>query len=217
MAANYSANQYEKAYRPVHLQNWSPARRTKERVTAKEGYTQTIADDRGHLLPSVPRSQASPWGSFMGTWQMPLKMPPARVNLTSRSAAGAANLTKRIQDNPDFLKACNGPRPEILGKLREPEWPGPTLKTEPQAPSPARTPSSRTPGSVSGEVPRSRHPSAGHTPRPPAAERTVASPLPGYFPANTSGPEGLSTMPVRGASAMPVPEPTEVGMQPDPQ
>lgn len=53
----------------------------------------------------------------MGTWQMPLKMPPARVNLTSRSAAGAANLTKRIQDNPDFLKACNGPRPEILGKV----------------------------------------------------------------------------------------------------
>lgn len=26
----FSSLQYEKAYRPVHLQNWSPARRTKE-------------------------------------------------------------------------------------------------------------------------------------------------------------------------------------------
>ena len=58
----------------------------------------------------------------MGTWQMPLKIPPARVSLTSRSAAGAASLTTWIEKDPDFLKASNGLRPEILGKV-------PTLPT----------------------------------------------------------------------------------------
>lgn len=56
----------------------------------------------------------------MGTWQMPLKIPPARVTLTSRTAAGAASLTKWIQKNPDLLKASNGLRPEILGKVPPP-------------------------------------------------------------------------------------------------
>ncbi|XP_070323768.1 protein Flattop isoform X2 [Odocoileus virginianus] len=116
MATNYSANQYEKPFSPKYLQNWSLAKPTKERISSHEGYTQIIANDRGHLLPSVPRSKASPWGSFMGTWQMPLKIPPARAILTSRTAAGAASLTKWIQKNPDLLKASNGLRPEILGK-----------------------------------------------------------------------------------------------------
>lgn len=56
----------------------------------------------------------------MGTWQMPLKVPPARVTLTSRTAAGAASLTKWIQKNPDLLKASNGLRPEIFGKVSVP-------------------------------------------------------------------------------------------------
>ncbi|XP_023496611.1 protein Flattop isoform X2 [Equus caballus] len=116
MATNYSANQYEKAFSPKYLQNWSPAKPTKQSISSHEGYTQIIANDRGHLLPSVPRSKANPWGSFMGTWQMPLKVPPARVTLTSRTAAGAASLTKWIQKNPDLLKASNGLRPEIFGK-----------------------------------------------------------------------------------------------------
>lgn len=53
----------------------------------------------------------------MGTWQMPLRVPPARVALTSRSVAGAASLTEWIQKNPDLLKASNGLRPEIFGKV----------------------------------------------------------------------------------------------------
>ncbi|KAK2116184.1 hypothetical protein P7K49_006810 [Saguinus oedipus] len=121
MATNYSANQYEKAFSSKYLQNWSPAKPTKECISSHEGYTQIIANDRGHLLPSVPRSKANPWGSFMGTWQMPLKIPPARVTLTSRTTAGAASLTKWIQKNPDLLKASNGLHPEILGKSHDPD------------------------------------------------------------------------------------------------
>ncbi|KAM6153568.1 protein Flattop isoform 2-T2 [Erethizon dorsatum] len=121
MATNYSANQYEKAFSPKYLQNWSPAKPPKENISSHEGYTQIIANDRGHLLPCVPRSKASPWGSYMGTWQMPLKIPPARVTLTARTTAGATSLTKWIQKNPDLLKASNGLRPEILGKPHDPD------------------------------------------------------------------------------------------------
>ncbi|XP_036290313.2 protein Flattop [Pipistrellus kuhlii] len=185
MATNYSANQYEKAFSAKYLQNWCLAKPTKEpslkpqyslrfasaslpfpqSIPSHEGYTQIIANDRGHLLPSVPRSKASPWGSFMGTWQMPLKIPPARVTLTSRTAAGAASLTKWIQKNPDLLKASNGLRPEILGKPQEPASQKKPRHSVQQAPSPTIIPGSPATNSSPAQ-PRSAHPSAGHTPGP---------------------------------------------------
>ncbi|XP_037362511.1 protein Flattop [Talpa occidentalis] len=177
MATNYSANQYEKAFSPKYLQNWSPAKPTKERISSHEGYTQIIANDRGHLLPSVPRSKASPWGSFMGTWQMPLKIPPARVNLTSRTVAGAASLTKWIQKNPDLLKASNGLRPEILGKPHDPvslKKPS-TTKTVQQAPSPTIIPNSPDANLNPGDELQSPHPSAGHTPGPQTPVNSLLS------------------------------------------
>ncbi|EPQ16586.1 UPF0740 protein like protein [Myotis brandtii] len=174
MATNYSASQYEKAFSPKYLQNWCLAKPTKERfsstfpqsIPSHEGYTQIIANDRGHLLPSVPRSKASPWGSFMGTWEMPLKIPPARVTLTSRTAAGAASLTKWIQKNPDLLKASNGLRPEILGKPQDPASQKKPQNSVQQAPSPAIIPRSPATDLSSPDQPPSAHPSAGHTPGP---------------------------------------------------
>ncbi|CAO2638313.1 Protein Flattop [Lemmus lemmus] len=167
MATNYSANQYEKAFLPKYLQNWSPAKPTKERAATHEGYTQIIANDQGHLLPSVPRSKASPWGSFMGTWQMPLKVPPARVNLTSRTTAAATSLTKWIQKNPDLLNACNGLRPEISGKPYCPDsQKKPVTKTVQQAANPTIIPSSPAVDGDNADETQSSHPSAGHTPGP---------------------------------------------------
>ncbi|XP_004716621.1 protein Flattop isoform X1 [Echinops telfairi] len=169
MATNYSANQYEKAFSSKYLQNWSPSKSTKESISSHEGYTQIIADDRGHLLPSVPRSKASPWGSFMGTWQMPLKIPPARVTLTSRTMASAASLTKWIQKNPDLLKASNGLCPEILGKPHDPDGQKKLgkktmTKTVQQAPNTTIIPNSPAANCNSPEQLQSPHPSAGHTP-----------------------------------------------------
>ncbi|KAF6292632.1 cilia and flagella associated protein 126 [Rhinolophus ferrumequinum] len=165
MATNYSANQYEKAFSPRFLQNWSPAKPTKQGISSHEGYTQIIANDRGHLLPSVPRSKANPWGSFMGTWQMPLKVPPARATLTARTAAGAASLTRWIEKNPELLKASNGLRPEITGKPHGPDSQKKPRKSAQQAPSPP-APLLNAPGSNlnSPDQLRSPHPSAGHTP-----------------------------------------------------
>ncbi|XP_039368541.1 protein Flattop isoform X2 [Mauremys reevesii] len=65
--------------------------------------------------------KASPWGTFMGTWEMPLKIPPAKLNLTSRSAAAASRLTDWIHKSTALTSACNGLRPQITGKPREPE------------------------------------------------------------------------------------------------
>uniref|UniRef100_A0A8C6RIC8 Protein Flattop n=1 Tax=Nannospalax galili TaxID=1026970 RepID=A0A8C6RIC8_NANGA len=158
---------YEKSFSPKYLQNWSPAKPTKERISSQEGYTQIIANDRGHLLPSVPRSKASPWGSFMGTWQMPLKVPPARVTLTSRTTAAAASLTKWIQKNPDLLKASNGLRPEILGKPHDPDNQQKQkkciTKTVQQAPNPTIIPSSPDIDGDTPNEPQSSHPSAGRS------------------------------------------------------
>ncbi|KAG8507781.1 Protein Flattop, partial [Galemys pyrenaicus] len=170
---------YEKAFSPKYLQNWSPAKPTKERISSHEGYTQIIANDRGHLLPSVPRSQASPWGSFMGTWQMPLKIPPARATLTSRTVAGAASLTKWIQKNPDLLKASNGLCPEIFGKPHDPvsqKKPKSITKTVQQAPSATIIPNSPDVNLNSEDELLSSHPSAGHTPGPQTPVNSLRSP-----------------------------------------
>ncbi|XP_074044267.1 protein Flattop [Macrotis lagotis] len=120
MASNYSANQYENAFASKYLQNWSIAKDNIKHPETHEGYTQIIANDRGHLLPSVPRSKASPWGTFMDTWKMPLQIPPARVDLTGRTAAAANRLVNWVQKNPDLLNACNGLRPEIRGHPQQP-------------------------------------------------------------------------------------------------
>ncbi|XP_012933013.1 protein Flattop [Heterocephalus glaber] len=181
MATNYSAHQYEKAFSPKYLQNWSPAKPIKESISSHEGYTQIIANDRGHLLPSVPHSKASPWGSFMGTWQMPLKIPPARVTLTARTTAGGASITKWIQKNPDLLKASNGLRTEILGKPHDPDSQKKlrksTTKMVQQALCPTIIPSSPTANPDSLDESRSSHPSAGHTPGPQIPCNSFESPL----------------------------------------
>uniref|UniRef100_A0A8D2J6A2 Protein Flattop n=1 Tax=Varanus komodoensis TaxID=61221 RepID=A0A8D2J6A2_VARKO len=110
--------QYEDAYVARKLQNWNLPRVFKEHPSAHEGYTQFIANDRGHLLPSVPRSKASPWGTYLGTWDMPLKIPPAKVNLTSRSVDAAAHLIEWIGKSTALDTACNGFRPQVIGKVK---------------------------------------------------------------------------------------------------
>ncbi|KAF7238584.1 Protein Flattop [Varanus komodoensis] len=120
MATHYSSGQYEDAYVARKLQNWNLPRVFKEHPSAHEGYTQFIANDRGHLLPSVPRSKASPWGTYLGTWDMPLKIPPAKVNLTSRSVDAAAHLIEWIGKSTALDTACNGFRPQVIGKPNDP-------------------------------------------------------------------------------------------------
>ncbi|XP_070551320.1 protein Flattop homolog [Ptychodera flava] len=85
MATHFSANQYEDAFGSKKLQNWTVPHTYKERPSSLEGYTQIIANDRGHLLPGAPRSKESPWGSFVGTWDMPKKIPGNVTTYMARS------------------------------------------------------------------------------------------------------------------------------------
>ncbi|XP_068519339.1 protein Flattop isoform X2 [Anas acuta] len=130
MAARYGAGQYEDAFSAARLQNWEVPQPGGQRPTPRDGSTQILVNDRGHLLPSVPRSQASPWGSFLGTWDMPSRIPPAKLNLTARSAPAAARLTACLRASTALTGACNGLRAEVTGKPQEP-WPDEEASKEP--------------------------------------------------------------------------------------
>uniref|UniRef100_A0A8C5MWT3 Myelin protein P0 n=1 Tax=Leptobrachium leishanense TaxID=445787 RepID=A0A8C5MWT3_9ANUR len=117
MATNYSASQYQSAFNSCNLQNWSVAKSCKQRPSLHDGYTQFVANDMGHLLPDTPRSKENPWGTFVGTWDMPRRIPPAKLNLTSRSAEASKRLTNWMEDSSSFIDSCNGLRPSITGKF----------------------------------------------------------------------------------------------------
>ncbi|XP_025031595.1 protein Flattop [Python bivittatus] len=131
MATHFSSGQYEDAYNSRNLQSWSFPKVTKAHPSAREGFTQFVANDRGHLLPSIPRSKASPWGTYMSTWDMPLKIPPAKVTLTSRSVDAAAQLTQWMNKSAALSQACNGLCPEIIGKPSVPVKKERVLKPSP--------------------------------------------------------------------------------------
>ncbi|XP_073465496.1 LOW QUALITY PROTEIN: protein Flattop [Aquarana catesbeiana] len=140
MATHYSANQYDSGFNPQQLQNWTVPKLYKQRPSTHEGFTQFIANDRGHLLSGVPRAKTSPWGTFLGTWDMPLKIPPSKLSLTSRSADASKRLTQWVENSDPLISASNGLRPTITGKV-------PMEKEGSRKPSP--TPNQRN-GSVTG-------------------------------------------------------------------
>ncbi|XP_061075807.1 protein Flattop [Conger conger] len=90
MATNFSANQYENAFRSQKLQNWTIPKQFKERPTFADGHTTFIATDRGHLLPGVKRATHA--STFVGTWDLPRKISPTYINPTARSLDGQERL-----------------------------------------------------------------------------------------------------------------------------
>lgn len=71
MASNFSANQYERAFCAKSLCNWEVPKWFPEHPHRRTRETRFIANERGHLLPSVERPKSSPWGQYKGTWQLP--------------------------------------------------------------------------------------------------------------------------------------------------
>ncbi|XP_026854028.2 protein Flattop isoform X1 [Electrophorus electricus] len=90
MSSSYSANQYESAFKSHRLLNWTVPKQFKERPSAAEGHTTFIASDRGHLFPKVKRG--SSWPSFQGTWDLPSRIHPVKINPTARSLEGQERL-----------------------------------------------------------------------------------------------------------------------------
>ncbi|XP_028910973.1 protein Flattop isoform X2 [Ornithorhynchus anatinus] len=187
-----------------------------------------------------------PWGTFLGTWEMPLRIPPAQLTLTARSAAGAARLTDWLQESRSLTEACNGLRPQIRGKLQEPpEAPkeGPRVPdrgtatpqapkgTTPLAPAPAPAPG-RPPSKIrASSGPRSPTQPAGTAARKP--ENTAPedpNPGPGRPPSKGGDPQsprsptrspevpdpGPGRPPSEGGDPQSPPSPTRSPEAPDP-
>ncbi|KAM9828030.1 protein Flattop isoform 5-T5 [Syngnathus typhle] len=106
MSSNFSANQYNDAFKPQRLQNWcQPKQPTKvmtalliclqtyhsKASTARQGRTTFIADNRGYLLPGKSK-RGRAWPDFKGTWDLPARIPAQRINPTARSQEGLARL-----------------------------------------------------------------------------------------------------------------------------
>ncbi|CAH1992088.1 unnamed protein product [Acanthoscelides obtectus] len=83
MSKVYSANQYEGSFKPTWLCNWEVPKITSARPKRRIGITSPIADERGHLLPSVPRRQLDPWGDFQSSWRLPKKIDRRTANKIS--------------------------------------------------------------------------------------------------------------------------------------
>ncbi|XP_066062622.1 protein Flattop [Chamaea fasciata] len=99
------AGQYEDAFSPPRMQCWTVPRPPRKLPTPRPP-TAFIADDRGHLLPHAPRSQVSPWGTFLGTWDMPARIPPAWVDVSAREPRAASALLRG--QRRELRRAGNG-------------------------------------------------------------------------------------------------------------
>lgn len=109
MALHFSCNQYQQAFDPRRLQNWNVPHKYRKHPVAYEGFTKIIASDRGHLLPAVPRSTRSPWGTFVGTWDLPRQIPGNK--LTDPTA-------RRTEEYYKNLERRSSGQAVILGRLK---------------------------------------------------------------------------------------------------
>lgn len=80
-----------------------------QRPSSYEGFTQIIANDRGHLKQGVPRSKDSPWGGFVGTWEMPKKIPGNVTTYMSRGDPAIDNIQKTRAEHNEYMRQAVSP------------------------------------------------------------------------------------------------------------
>ncbi|KAK2825313.1 hypothetical protein Q7C36_019240 [Tachysurus vachellii] len=133
MSSSFSANQYDNAFKPNKLQNWTVPKHYKNEPSPAEGDTIFIATDRGHLLPNVKvlkLKRGCPWTSFQGTWDLPKHIPFVHVNPTARSQEGQQRLRawgkvqNPVTSPPGKLNATNKNRrtPQCKGTSDDHEY-----------------------------------------------------------------------------------------------
>ncbi|XP_046554179.1 protein Flattop homolog [Haliotis rubra] len=187
MSINFSANQYENAFKT--LKNWEVPKGFGCYPSSRDGFTQIIASDRGHLCPGVKRDRSSPWGSFVGTWDMPTKVPGNKITNSTARSGGAMEKLVRMKTEGDIilsgqLKRCRIPPPQRIKDGVDDIIAGTTLK--PASPKPA-TPKSAT-GRLSGA-------------REPIVESRIRSGAMNPVPASNTSPKSIE-WPRPGASRM---------------
>ncbi|XP_033641405.1 protein Flattop homolog isoform X2 [Asterias rubens] len=140
-STNSTANRYEQAFDSKRLQNWQLPHTYKERPSRFDGFTQVIANDRGHLLGGVPHSSENPWGKFVGTWDIPLKIPGNVTTFMARSDPAAVGIVKGRKDHEDYMRKAAGSPVKELAKAPSPRRKSP----EKTLASPRQTPPSKSP------------------------------------------------------------------------
>ncbi|XP_071842172.1 protein Flattop-like [Apostichopus japonicus] len=113
MASHFSANQYEKAFDSRRLQHWQLPKSYKERPDSYEGFTQIIANDRGHLMEGVPKSARSPWGEFVGTWDMPRKIPGNITTYMARSDPAVGGIKTQRIVHEQYMEHAKSPKKDL--------------------------------------------------------------------------------------------------------
>ncbi|XP_004530445.1 protein Flattop homolog [Ceratitis capitata] len=74
MAYHFSANQFEKPYNAKRLCNWELPKWYPPRPRSHKKPTKVVANNNGHLLCSVERTDKNPWGYFRSTYELPRKI-----------------------------------------------------------------------------------------------------------------------------------------------
>ena len=77
----------------------------------REGFTQIVTNDRGHLLEGVPRSSKNPWGDFLGTWDLPRKFVGNVTTYMGRTEEAADEI--RAQIGKPVNKSFNKSIPDV--------------------------------------------------------------------------------------------------------
>lgn len=94
MAANFSANQFEKEFKPKSLCNWEVPHWYPKHPRRRTATTNFIANDRGHLLPNIERPKSSPWGRFKSTWELPKSITREQANEINSPKVGWSRWAK---------------------------------------------------------------------------------------------------------------------------
>ncbi|VVC39830.1 Domain of unknown function DUF4812 [Cinara cedri] len=75
MSANYTCNQFDKAFKPTRLGNWEVPKWHLNRPKGRSTITKIIANDNGHLLPGVQKADQKNWaGLYLGTYRLPKRI-----------------------------------------------------------------------------------------------------------------------------------------------
>lgn len=88
-----------------------------QRPSLLEGFTQPISNDRGHILPGIPRSSKSPWGEFVGTWDT--TRPPLKTK-TMKTNAKASNAGNTVVAETTGKERTPSPKQDVTEKAKSP-------------------------------------------------------------------------------------------------
>lgn len=126
MASNFSANQYEKEFKSRSLCNWEVPHWYPKHPRRRTETTGFIANDRGHLLPSVERPKSSPWGRFQTTWQLPPVITREMANEINAPPIGSSRWTipdpnrKVLKKPQDLLVEVKKEKEEEKSEVEKP-------------------------------------------------------------------------------------------------